>query len=333
MIMKTKQTFMRCVVLVCALCLFTAVLSVGAPLRMARADQESVGSITLSLRNRSNDVALTSGVISLYRVATVDRSGAPRYDVSGGQFADSETAAIIPDLTQDELDEQNESLTNELIRYAISHDIDPIASRNVTTDSLVRFTDLEEGLFLVRQTRLSQDRLTMNPFLMSVPFEGQMDVVAYPKPGNDKTDPIHPGDEDYEEPGDQEDPENPDNPDDPDDHGEPDDPTNPVDEPGNPDGSDEPDVPSNPSSPGDDGATPSNPSTTTTDNDNSTRTSSSTIVGSQAASQQSGSATSGGHVPQTGDALSSIGMIVAGVAGLLTVFCGVALRRCKGVEA
>lgn len=337
--MHTRVRVRYLLVLLVAL-LATTCLSFALPSRAAWADQGGMGSITLTLKNRNNDVALKSGIISLYRVATIDWSGdGPRYDVSGGQFAGASAAADIADLTQEELDEQNEPITNRLVRYAITNDIDPIISCAVTSDSVVRFAELDMGLYLVRQTKLSQDRLTMNPFLMSVPFEGQMDVVAYPKPGNGATDPIHPGEEDWnpEEPIDPENPDNPDDPENPDNPGDSDDPDNP----GNPDNPDDPDNPQNPTNPtdepgnpdtstvpGEDGSTPTNPSTTTVDGDNVTRVSGSTIVGSRTPTSQSGSTTVGGHVPQTGDALLSVGVVaVAGVAGLAVAVAGAALRN------
>lgn len=330
------RTYARGLAWTFALCLCVMALCAVAPLSVARADDARVGSITLTLKNRSNDVALRSGVVSLYRVATVDRSGAnPRYDVSGGQFASSNVVAGIADLTKEELDEQNEAMTSALIRFAIREDVDPIASCAVTGASEVRFAGLEEGLYLVRQTRLSQDKLTMNPFILSVPYEGQLDVVAYPKSGNDKGDSIHPGEEDYEP----EEPEEPDNPDEPDKPGEPDNPTDEPDEPGEPGEPGEPDEPGEPGAPDkpgepdepdkpNGGTPPNTPPTDVPDGGIVTRTTGSTVVGGNAAAVQGGSATVGGHVPQTGDALVPAGAVA--IVGVIVALCGVVSRATNG---
>ena len=50
------------------------------------------------------------------------------------------------------------------------------------------FTGLKPGLYLVRQIKKSKDGAAINPFLISIPFENEFQVVAKPKAGIQVTD-------------------------------------------------------------------------------------------------------------------------------------------------
>lgn len=144
-----------------------------------------VGSITLKMTNSTgSDSTMTGGKMSLYRVATVSRGEDKlEYDVSGGQFGSSKTVADIPTMTKKELDAQNANLSKALVQEIASSNVSALQTVDISNGE-ARFPTVEEGLYLLVQTQLSNGSRKVNAFLMSVPNdEGELDVVGKPKPG------------------------------------------------------------------------------------------------------------------------------------------------------
>lgn len=183
-----------------------ALLVLAMPFSVARADEESnwqdasaaseveeeapigsrMGSITLHIMNTAGSgSALTGGQISLYRVATVGSTEQDElaYDVAGGQFATSEAVASIPSMTKEQLDAQNANISKALVQQIASGSVQALQTVDIANGE-ARFPAVQEGLYLLVQTQLSNGERKVNAFLMSVPnAEGELNVEGRPKPG------------------------------------------------------------------------------------------------------------------------------------------------------
>ena len=155
---RKRGIMRRAGAILCALCL-TAAMPVVA---LADSDRVEIdpdrtdGSITLELgySNAAGESReMEGGTIGLYTVATVKSNADQTFDISKGKFADSAAARSIPGMSED------------------------------TLNGGVSFKGLKPGLYLVKQIRASKDSVTINPFLISVPYKGQFQVTAKPKAG------------------------------------------------------------------------------------------------------------------------------------------------------
>lgn len=170
-----------------ALCV--ALLAV-APVVAARAyaqvlDPDATGSITLDLSGSSADGSggLVGGSVALYHVAGVNVQDGAHYDIGAGQFAESKTAAKIPELDAKRLDAENATLAQELADEAAQRGAKPSATASIESKRAA-FPALKPGLYLLVQAEASEGGRGIRPFLLSVPdAQGTLDVVARPKPG------------------------------------------------------------------------------------------------------------------------------------------------------
>ena len=166
------------------LCLAALTFTVARPPAYAAPDLTKTDcSITLTLKD------MEGGTVALYRVAGIKQEqGIDTYDISVGDFADSETAARIPGLSQRELDAQNRALSAKLVKEAEEQKLTPRATA-VNTDNKVAFRDLSVGLYLIQQTVASRGDKKLTPFLISIPQQDAetgeeiYDVVSQPKTG------------------------------------------------------------------------------------------------------------------------------------------------------
>ena len=155
-----KRRFIRL-----ALALTLALLTVASALPPALAapdlDKKDC-SITLDLKG------MEGGNVALYKVAGVKQEDANYiYDVSKGDFPDSDTAKRIPGMSESELDKQNPTLSAILVKEADTKKLSPrTASIN---GGKAAFKDLSVGLYLLYQTTASKDGKKLTPFLLSVP--------------------------------------------------------------------------------------------------------------------------------------------------------------------
>ena len=183
---ERKKGFMRRAgAILCALCL-TAAMPAAA---LADTDHVEIdpdrtdGSITLELgysnaAGESRD--MEGGSIGLYTVAAVKSDGNQTFDISKGRFADSAAARSIPGMSEDTLNAKNSSIASSLATAASEDLADQIKPVN---NGSVSFKGLKPGLYLIKQIRASKDSVTINPFLISVPYKGQFQVTAKPKAG------------------------------------------------------------------------------------------------------------------------------------------------------
>ena len=156
-----KRRFIRL-----ALALTLALLTVASALPPALAapdlDKKDC-SITLDLKG------MEGGTVALYKVAGVKQEDADYvYDVSKGDFADSDTAKRIPGISESELEKQNPTLSAILVKEADTKKLSPRKTASITGGKAV-FKDLPVGLYLLNQTTASKDGKKLTPFLLSVP--------------------------------------------------------------------------------------------------------------------------------------------------------------------
>ena len=213
------------------------VFAISASPVLAEGQNDGPGSITLELDYKDSQDAvhqMMDGEVSLYTVATVTESDGYHYDLNGGVFADVDDESVqdIPNLTQDQFDEESQL-----------HTVADILAENYLEgreflkaeikEGKVSFTGLYPGLYLVVNSREASDKVSFAPFLMSLPNDEEgYDLVAKPKPG------VVPPESSSENPPPDE-PEKPDQPDKPDQPNQP-------DKPNQPDQPDKPDTPNKP---------------------------------------------------------------------------------------
>ena len=156
-----KSRFLR-LALAMTLALLT-VLSVLPPALAAPDLKKTDCSITLNLKG------MTGGTVALYQVAGVRQEDANYlYDVSKGDFSNSETAKKIPGLSESDLNSQNRTLSAALVKEAEEKKLSPRKTAKITGGKVV-FEDLPVGLYLLYQKTASKDGKKLTPFLITVP--------------------------------------------------------------------------------------------------------------------------------------------------------------------
>ena len=182
---RKRGIMRRAGALLCAFCMTAAVPAAV----LADTDHEVIDpertdcSITLELGYTDADGKpedMEGGTIGLYTVAAVKVDGDQTFDISKGKFADSAVVKSIPGMSEETLNAKNSSIASSLAAAASEDMADQIKP---VSDGGVSFKGLKPGLYLVKQIRASKDSVTINPFLISVPYKGQFQVTARPKAG------------------------------------------------------------------------------------------------------------------------------------------------------
>lgn len=121
------------------------------------------GSITVTMRSGSKIVA--GGELTAYRVGRVADDGDYNYSfVPTGVFTDWGTD--FGDLNSGE---QSAKTAKSLADYVKKQKITGV-KKTVGKDGKVTFPDLEQGLYLLVQTKAASGYSAVNPFLVSVPY-------------------------------------------------------------------------------------------------------------------------------------------------------------------
>ncbi|MCI7808750.1 hypothetical protein MR626_05620 [bacterium] len=121
------------------------------------------GSITVTMRSGSKIVA--GGELTAYRVGRVADDGDYNYSfVPTGVFTDWGTD--FGDLNSAE---QSAKTAESLASHVKNHKITGV-KKTVGKDGKVTFPDLEQGLYLLVQTKAASGYSAVNPFLVSVPY-------------------------------------------------------------------------------------------------------------------------------------------------------------------
>lgn len=142
-----------------------------------RLDPTRSGSISLTIKNPSNQAAVKDAVLTCYKVADAKEDNGDYFFEYTGDFQDC--MYDLGDLSNDEL-------AGKLKEYVSAK---KLTSTNCKTDEngKVSFRNLEVGLYLVIQTGVGKSGMTINPFLISVPIKTDQglcyDVDGMPKTG------------------------------------------------------------------------------------------------------------------------------------------------------
>lgn len=143
---------------ICILIAFVLVFGLALPCGAA----EETGSIRITL-NKEEDM-IYYGAVALYRVGTPVSEGYRLGSGFGGGFVseeDSQAPALAQWLTE---------------RVGTADGI-----RILDSDGCGEFRSLEKGLYLIIQTDPAEGYYPFVPFLIQLPYEGQWNILAFPK--------------------------------------------------------------------------------------------------------------------------------------------------------
>lgn len=141
----------------CALLALGLVLGLGST---ARAMEED-GAIRITLENGQGVV--TEGEVTLYCVGFPVSDGYRLRKEYGGGIIKAEDA-------------MSSSLGVWLAEMAADGE-----ARLLDADGSAEFSGLEEGLYLVKQSETAEGYCPMESFLITIPYDGQKQIQAYPK--------------------------------------------------------------------------------------------------------------------------------------------------------
>ncbi|MCD7751804.1 MAG: LPXTG cell wall anchor domain-containing protein [Lachnospiraceae bacterium] len=172
----------------------------AAPVRAAETTDLNLtktGAIKLTLMD-TDGVTVTGGAVTIYEVAKLTLDDGDMAYVFTDDFADCTVTLDVTDTT----------LAASLVSYMDGLLITGM-EKEVSTNGMVCFTDLELGLYLVAQTTESAEYETISPFVVTLPVEEDSvwvyTVNASPKVGAvtltlEEPEPETPAEEVYEEP-------------------------------------------------------------------------------------------------------------------------------------
>ncbi|MCD8354148.1 MAG: hypothetical protein LUC47_07555 [Clostridiales bacterium] len=118
-------------------------------------------SITVELEDNDGNT-ITDGTLTLYQVALLEQDNGDMVYTFSEAFANC-------GLSLDDVSTESSSLASALSAYVTANSISGTSIKN--TNGTVVFDGLELGLYLVVQTTQSDGYYTMNPFVVSVPYD------------------------------------------------------------------------------------------------------------------------------------------------------------------
>lgn len=121
-----------------------------------------MGSIRVTLQKDGE--AVPGGTVVLHRAGQRVSDGYRIVDAFGGGIVREEDA-----------------MSPHLAKWLVELGGDMGTAQAVDAGGSVEFTGLEEGLYLLVQTESGGDFQTVRPFLVTLPYEGQWNIQAYPK--------------------------------------------------------------------------------------------------------------------------------------------------------
>lgn len=131
-------------------------------LGMQAAAAEETGSIRVTLQKEGE--AVPGGTVTLHRVGQRVSEGYRIVEAFGGGIVREEDA-----------------MSPHLAQWLVELEGDAGITEAVDSDGSVEFSRLEEGLYLLVQTETDEDFQAIRPFLVTLPYEGQWNIQAYPK--------------------------------------------------------------------------------------------------------------------------------------------------------
>lgn len=131
-------------------------------LGMQAAAAGETGSIRVTLQ--SGEEVAADGAVMLHRVGQRVPEGYRMEEAFGGGIVREEDA-----------------MSPYLAQWLVELEGDVGIPGDLDADGSVEFSRLEEGLYLLVQTETDEEFLTIHPFLVTLPYEGQWNIQAYPK--------------------------------------------------------------------------------------------------------------------------------------------------------
>ncbi|MGI6177581.1 MAG: SpaA isopeptide-forming pilin-related protein [Eubacterium sp.] len=184
------KAFTRCVIFLSILTVFFAGTAMySAALEVP--DLSRKGTLILDVRDSVTDEPVPGGEFSVYKVADIKESGV-NYVYEYTEAFDGKTDVPITtgvDLTP--------GLAAELRDVAFDEDVEPVYTTTIDSDGVVRFDEVDPGLYLVVETTAPDKYNLMDPFLVSIPLKQDdgtylYEVSTYPKQGTYSDPPTNP---------------------------------------------------------------------------------------------------------------------------------------------
>ena len=141
-------------------------------------DLDQKGSISVSMK--------AGGDLNIFKVADVVSDNGYSYELTD-EFSGIENASTVTETIDKKLDASNAELAKNLAKFASDKSVKAKTTLKATEDSVLKFSDLEVGLYLITQSTASTGYSIMDPFLISIPGKGtekdRYNVNASPKMG------------------------------------------------------------------------------------------------------------------------------------------------------
>ncbi len=141
-------------------------------------DLDQKGSISVSMK--------AGGDLNIFKVADVVSDNGYSYELTD-EFSGIENASTVTETIDKKLDASNAELAKNLAKFASDKSVKAKTTLKATEDSVLKFSDLEVGLYLITQSTASTGYSIMDPFLISIPGKetekDRYNVNASPKMG------------------------------------------------------------------------------------------------------------------------------------------------------
>lgn len=170
---KYASTWIAILMAIVLMCAFPQANASAAESSPQKLDPDAKGSITVTVKGADDGMA--QGDLSLYKVANISANG------SGWRFEWLPAYQGVDDGLSDATGELSEAYSSQLAS-ALNNLVDSqtaITTATVDADGIARFSNVDVGLYLVKQTAVSQDSDPLESFVVSVPVvdEGTGELV------------------------------------------------------------------------------------------------------------------------------------------------------------
>ena len=125
-------------------------------------DPETKGSISVSMK--------AGGDLNLFKVADVIPDKGYAFELTS-EFSGIENTSTVKETINDQkkLNASNAEIAKNMAKYASDKSVKAAATLKASEDSVLKFSDLTAGLYLITQTNAAEGYSVMDPFLISIP--------------------------------------------------------------------------------------------------------------------------------------------------------------------
>lgn len=151
----------------------------AADVSAASVDLDKKGSISVSMK--------AGGDLNLFKVADVIPDNGYSYELTE-EFSGIKDASAVTETISKKMEASKAAeLAKTMAKFASDKSVKALASLKATEDSVLKFSDMTAGLYLVTQTNASTGYSVMDPFLISIPGDSSLkdpyNIDAAPKMG------------------------------------------------------------------------------------------------------------------------------------------------------